>query len=63
MPPISTGSGNAAAIFSREDLGLYFGGLSGALISMIYNRILKEKTLNQRIKDKTESVRRLIFKL
>ena len=46
-----------------KDLGIYFGGVSGALITMMYNRILKEKTSNRRLKNKIEAVRKLIFNI
>jgi len=49
--------------FSGKDLGIYFGGVSGALITMMYNRSIKEKTLNRRIETKIESVRTLILNM
>ncbi len=36
---------------SCADLGTFFGGVSGALITMMYNRVAKEAAKNRRLKE------------
>ena len=46
-----------------KDLGDYFGGVSGALITIMYNRMGKEATRNRRLKRQIERVRQHIFNI
>jgi chromosomal replication initiation ATPase DnaA len=46
---------------SCKDLGLYFGGVSGALITIMYNRIAQEAAQNRRFKHKLEKIKKQIF--
>ena len=46
-----------------KDLGEYFGGVSGALITMMHNRIADESKRNQRLKGRIDNIRNLIFKI
>ena len=48
---------------SCKDLGDYFGGVSGALITMMYNRLGKEITGNRRLKRQIEKVKQQIFNI
>ena len=45
---------------SCTDLGLYFGGVSGALITMMYNRVSNEAANNRRFKGRIEKIKRRI---
>jgi chromosomal replication initiation ATPase DnaA len=44
-----------------KDLGEYFGGVSGALITMMQNRIADELKKNKRLKGRINNIRKLIF--
>ena len=48
---------------SCTDLGMYFGGVSGALITMMYNRVTKETSKNRRLKGKINKVKQRIFNI
>ena len=50
---------------SCKDLGEYFGGVSGALITMMHNRIAAESNRNRRLKRRIDKIksRYLIFKM
>jgi hypothetical protein len=45
-----------------EDLGKYFGGVSGALITMMHNRVAEESKRNKRLKGRINKIRKSIFK-
>lgn len=45
-----------------KDLGEYFGGVSGALITMMQNRIAAESEKNKRLKGRINSIRNQILK-
>jgi hypothetical protein len=42
-------------------LGEYFGGVSGALITMMHNRIADESKKNKRLKGRINNIRNQIF--
>ena len=44
-----------------KDLGEYFGGFSGALITMMRNRIADESKKNKRLKGRINNIRKQIF--
>jgi len=44
-------------------LGEYFGGVSGALITMMDNRIAEESKKDKRLKGRIDNIRNLIFKI
>lgn len=46
---------------SGKDLGGRFGGVSGALITMMYNRIVEEIAQNRRFKHRVEKTKKRIF--
>ena len=46
-----------------KDLGKYFGGVSGALITMMHNRIADESKRNKRLKGRIDNIRNQIFKI
>jgi chromosomal replication initiation ATPase DnaA len=46
-----------------KDLGEYFGGVSGALITMMHNRIADESKKNKRVKGRINNIRNQIFKI
>jgi chromosomal replication initiation ATPase DnaA len=46
-----------------KDLGEYFGGASGALITMMHNRIADESKKNKRLKGRIDNIRNQIFKI
>ncbi|MDY7036174.1 MAG: hypothetical protein SV375_08455, partial [Thermodesulfobacteriota bacterium] len=48
---------------SCKDLGDYFGGVSGALITMMHNRLDKEMTGNKRLKRQIERVKQQIINI
>ena len=48
---------------SCTDLGLYFGGVSGALITMMYNRVSNEAANNRRFKGRIEKIKRQILNI
>ena len=48
---------------SCTDLGNYFGGVSGALITMMYNRVSKETSKNRRLKGRINKVKQRIFNI
>jgi putative transposase len=48
---------------SCKDLGIYFGGVSGALITMMYNRVTKEAEKNKQLKSKIGKVKKQIFNI
>ena len=45
---------------SGKDLGMYFGGVSGALITIMYNRTAQEMTQNRRLRNKIERIKQNI---
>ena len=48
---------------SCSDLGVFFGGVSGALITMMEKRIAEEITRNPRLKQKIEKIKKEIFNI
>ena len=46
-----------------KDLGEYFGGVSGALITMMHNQIANEYKRNKQLKGRIDNIRNLIFKI
>ncbi|UCD80536.1 MAG: transposase [Desulfobacterales bacterium] len=48
---------------SCKDLGIYFGGVSGALITMMYNRVTKETEKNKQLKSKIGKAKKQIFNI
>jgi REP element-mobilizing transposase RayT len=48
---------------SCSDLGVFFGGVSGALITMMNKRITEEIDRNRPLKNKIEKIKYLIFKM
>jgi hypothetical protein len=46
-----------------KDLVEYFGGVSGALITMMHNRIADESKKIKRLKGKIDIIRNQIFKI
>jgi len=44
-----------------KDLGGYFGGVSGALITMMHNRIADESKRNKRLKGRIDNIRNQIL--
>ena len=46
-----------------KDLGEYFGGVSGTLITMVHNRIADESKRNKRLKGRIDNIRNQIFKI
>jgi hypothetical protein len=59
-----------AIYFARElsrmscrNLGLYFGQVSGALITIMHNRIAEEAAQNRRLKRRIENIKKRIFNI
>ena len=48
---------------SCKDLGIYFGGVSGALITIMYNRTAKATAKNKQLKGKIQKVKKQIFNI
>ena len=48
---------------SCKDLGIYYGGVSGALITMMYNRVARETEKNKQLKAKIGKVKKEIFNI
>jgi REP element-mobilizing transposase RayT len=48
---------------SGKELGKYFGGVSGALITIMYNRIANESAKNRRFRNTIEMLRKRIFNI
>ena len=48
---------------SCKDLGEYFGGLSGALITMMYKRVTEEAAKNRRFNRRIEKIKKQIFNI
>ena len=48
---------------SCKDLGLYFGGVSGALIIIMYKRVTKEAVKNRRLKRRIDKVKKQILNI
>jgi REP element-mobilizing transposase RayT len=48
---------------SCKDIGLYFGGVSGALITIMSNRIAQEVAQNRRFKHRVEKIKKTIFNI
>ena len=48
---------------SCKDLGLYFGGVSGALITIMSNRIAQEIEKNRRFKHRIEMIKTRILNI
>ena len=46
-----------------KDLGEYFGGVSGALITMMHKRIADESMKNKRLKGRINRIRNRIFNI
>ena len=46
-----------------KDLGEYFGRVSGALITMMHNRIADESKKDKRLKGRIDNIRNQIFKI
>jgi hypothetical protein len=50
----------ASSGLSGRDLGLYFGGVSGALIAVMHKRIAQEAVQNRRFKKELVKIKELI---
>jgi hypothetical protein len=48
---------------SGKDLGLFFGGVNGALIIVMHNRIAQEGAQNYHFKKKLEKIKELILNI
>ena len=48
---------------SCKDLGLYFGGVSGALITIMHKRIAEESAQSRRFKRRIDTIRKQIFNI
>ena len=48
---------------SCKQLGLYFGGVSGALITMMHKRIGEEVSQNRRFRCRIDTVKKQIFNI
>ena len=48
---------------SCKDLGLFFGGVSGALITMMHNRIADESARNRRFKGRINKIKNQILNI
>ena len=48
---------------SGKDLGMYFGGVSGALITIMYNRTAKEMMQNRRLRNRIKRIQKQIFNI
>ena len=48
---------------SCKELGTYFDGVSGALISIMCNRIAGESARNKKLKGRIEKIKREIFNI
>ena len=48
---------------SCKDLGLYFGGVSGALITIMHKRIAEESARSRRFKRRIDTIRKQIFNI
>ena len=46
-----------------KDLGEYFGGVSGALITMMHNRIANDSKRNKSLKGRVANIKNQIFKI
>jgi hypothetical protein len=44
-----------------KDLGDFFGGVSGALITMMYNRVARQAEQNRRMKRRIARIKKQIF--
>jgi putative transposase len=55
--------GRELSRLSCNELGDFFGGVSGALITMMNRRITQEIDRNRRLKNKIEKIKYLIFKM
>ena len=48
---------------TSKNLGEYFVGVSGALITMMHNRIAEESKRNKRLKGRIDNIRNQILKI
>ena len=48
---------------SCKDLGSYFGGVSGALITIMYNRVKKQAARKRQLKRRIEKIKKQIFNI
>jgi putative transposase len=48
---------------SCKDLGLYFGGVSGALVTIMHKRIAEESAQNRRLKCRIDAIKKRIFNI
>jgi chromosomal replication initiator protein len=48
---------------SCKNLGVYFGGVSGSLITMMNKRIIEEMDSDRSLKNRIEKIKYLIFKM
>jgi chromosomal replication initiation ATPase DnaA len=48
---------------SCKDLGLYFGGVSGALITIMHKRIVEESSQNRRLRHRLDGIKKRIFNI
>jgi len=48
---------------SCKDLGLYFGGVSGALITIMHKRIAEKSAQNRKLKRKIDTIKKRIFNI
>jgi len=46
-----------------KDLGRFFGGVSGAAITMRYNQVAKETARNKRLRGKANKIKKQIFNI
>ena len=51
-----------SGLFGR-DLGLFFGGVSGALITVMHKRIAQEAAQNKQFKKKLEKIKEQILNI
>ena len=58
---VATYFARALSGLSGRDLGLYFGGVSGALITVVHERIAQEAAQNYRFKKKLEKIKEQIL--
>ena len=60
---VATYFARALSGLSGRDLGLYFGGVSGALISVVHKRIAQKATQNKQFKKKLEKIKEQILNI
>jgi chromosomal replication initiation ATPase DnaA len=48
---------------SCRDLGVFFGGVSGAAITMKYNQVIRETEQNRKLRGKTKRIKQQILNI